>query len=144
MAMQDETHTAFFSRTYEEATGLLVEARDYLATEEHADRARLGLGDRLRLTCEASRLTSRLTNIMAWLLARKAVFAGELTRAEAVRPPYQFERNETLADGDPTAYKNLSENLSELMDRSHRLYIRVARLDEIARRTAHQGPPWGR
>ena len=142
--MQDETHTAFFSRTYEEATGLLVEARDYLATQERADRDHLGLGDRLRLTCEASRLTSRLAHIMAWLLTRKAVFAGELTRAEAVRPPHLLERTETLADGDPTAYKNLPEHFSELMDRSHRLYVRVARLDDLARRTAHQGPPWGR
>ena len=142
--MQDETPTAFFSKTYDEATGLLVAARDYLAAHEQADRARLEVGDRLRLTCEATRLTSRLTHIMAWLLARKAVFAGELTQEAAVRPPYLLERNETLADGDPTAYENLPKSLSQLMDRSHRLYVRVARLDELARRTAHQGPPWGR
>lgn len=141
--MHDETPTAFFSSTYDEATGLLVEARDYLATEEQADRARLALADRLRLTCEATRLTSRLTHIMSWLLARKAVFAGELTREEAVRPPYLFERNETLADGDPKAYENLPEILSQLMDRSHRLYVRVARLDDLAQRTVHVGPPWG-
>ncbi|MCZ6447809.1 MAG: DUF1465 family protein [Alphaproteobacteria bacterium] len=142
MATQGEAPTAFFSKTYDEATGLLMEARDYLATEEHVDRAGLGLGDRLRLTCETIRLTARLTHIMAWLLARRAVFAGELTPVEATCPPYLLARNETLADGDPTAYENLPEILSELMDRSHRLYIRVARLDQLAQRTAHLAPPW--
>ena len=143
MATQGETPTAFFSRTYDEATGLLMEARDYLAAEERGDRARLAVGDRWRLTCETTRLTSRLTHIMAWLLARRAVFAGELTPVEAAGPPYLLERNETLVDGDPTAYENLSKNLSRLMDRSHQLYIRVARLDDLAQRTAHQGSPRG-
>ncbi len=143
MATQGEAPTAFFSKTYDEATSLLVEARDYLAAEERGDRARLEVGDRLRLTCETTRLTSRLTHIMAWLLARRAIFAGELTAVEAACPPYLLERDETLADGDPTAYQNLPKNLSRLMDRSHRLYIRVARLDDLARRTVHQGPPWG-
>jgi regulator of CtrA degradation len=101
------------------------------------------VGDRWRLTCETTRLTSRLTHIMAWLLARRAVLAGELTPVEAACPPYLLERNETLADGDPSAYQKLSKNLSRLMDRSHWLYIRVARLDDLAQRTVHHGPPWG-
>ena len=142
MATPGAAPTAFFSKTYDEATGLLLEARDYLASQEHADRTLLEVADRLRLTCETTRLTSRLTHIMAWLLARRAVIAGELTMVEAARPPYLLERNETLADGDPTAYQNLPEVLSDLMDRSHRLYIRVARLDEQAQRIAHAGPPW--
>ncbi len=39
MATQGEAPTAFFSKTYDEATGLLVEARDYLAAEERGDQA---------------------------------------------------------------------------------------------------------
>lgn len=139
--MQGETATAFFDKTYEEAQELLIEARDYISTEERADRVQLMAGDRLRLSRETTRLTSRLTNIMAWLFARKAVLTGEITPYEAMRPPYVLDRDENLADGDPAAYEDLPELLSELMDRSHRLYIRVLHFDEMVRHGAGAGPP---
>ena len=143
MAIQSTSPTAFLSKTYEEALGLIIEARDYLATEEPADRTRMAIADRFQLTCETFRLTSRLTHIMAWLLARKAVLAGELTAVEASRAPYLLGRDEVLTHSDPKTYKNFPEHLTQLMDRSYRLYIRVSRLDELAQRTAHQGPLWG-
>jgi len=139
--MMGEAATAFFEKTYEEATDLLVEARDYIAIEEKADLEQMIASDRLRLSRETTRLTARLTTIMAWLLARKAVLAGELTQAEAATPPYVLERNLTLADGDPEAYENLPELLSDLMDRSHRLYIRVTRLDELVQSGIGTHPP---
>lgn len=139
--MQGETATAFFDKTYEEAQQLLIEARDYIATEEKADLAELLPGDRLRLSRETCRLTSRITNIMSWFFARKAVLAGEITPYEAMEPPYVLERDEILADGDPAAYEDLPEMLMELMERSHRLYIRVVRLDEMVRQGAGAGPP---
>ena len=139
--MMGEAATAFFEKTYEEATDLLVEARDYIAIEEKADLEQMIASDRLRLSRETTRLTARLTTIMAWLLARKAVLAGELTQAEAASPPYLLERNTTLADGDPEAYEDLPELLSDLMDRSHRLYIRVTRLDEFVQSGIGTHPP---
>jgi regulator of CtrA degradation len=139
--MMGEAATAFFEKTYEEATDLLVEARDYIAIEEKADLEQLIASDRLRLSRETTRLTARLTTIMAWLLARKAVLAGELTQAEAAQPPYLLERNKMLADGDPDAYENLPELLSELMERSHRLYVRVTRLDELVQSGIGGQPP---
>ncbi len=139
--MMGEAATAFFEKTYEEATDLLVEARDYIAIEEKADLEQMIASDRLRLSRETTRLTARLTTIMAWLLARRAVLAGELTQAEAASPPYLLERNTTLADGDPEAYEDLPELLSDLMDRSHRLYIRVTRLDELVQSGIGTHPP---
>ncbi|MDH3241804.1 MAG: DUF1465 family protein [Alphaproteobacteria bacterium] len=139
--MMGDAATAFFEKTYEEATNLLVEARDYIAIEEPADLDQMIASDRLRLTRETTRLTARLTTIMAWLLARKAVLAGELTQAEAARPPYVLERNKTLADGDPAAYDDLPQLLSDLMARSHRLYVRVTRLDELVQSGIGAQPP---
>lgn len=139
--MMGDAETAFFEKTYEEATNLLVEAREYIDIEEKADLEQLIASDRLRLTRETTRLTARLTTVMAWLLTRKAVLAGELTQAEAAKPPYLLERNKILADGDPAAYDNLPELLSELMERSHRLYVRVTRLDELVQSGIGTQPP---
>src|SRR3546814_16965595 len=77
---------AFFDSTFEEALGLTREARDYLTHVEPRERERMMPNDRMLASCEAMRLPSRLTQVMAWLLVQKAVHAGEMTREEARAP----------------------------------------------------------
>ena len=130
--------TAFFGRTYDEAFALLEEARDYVAHGQRLECRDVDTPVRARVALETTRMTSRLIHVMAWLLARKAVHAGEITPEEAIRPPYAFERRELLAgDDDRLAAAPLPPMLENLTERSHRLYIRVSRLDELARRETH-------
>ena len=68
--MQD---AAFFRGTFDETMGLLVEARNYMRYCERRERKRLGDNVGLRLNCEAMRVTSRLTQVMAWLIFQKAI-----------------------------------------------------------------------
>ena len=81
-------------------------------------------------------MTARLTQIMAWLLVQRAVHAGELSRTDAL------SQHETLAgvrvcmEGSDEDWRGLPRRLVALLDKSHRLYVRVARLDELARRQA--------
>lgn len=130
------TSTVFFERTYGEVFDLLVEARDYIACSQHDDRRHVTAGGQVRMILETTRLTARLTHVMAWLLARKAVHAGEITPAEAAHPPYVLEREAHLAGDDDPPDEILPPALESLMERSRRLYVRVARLDELARRDA--------
>ena len=124
--------TEFFGKTYGEAMSLLVEARDYLAHREPIDRAALVVENRLRFCSETMRLTSRLTQLMAWLLAQRAVYQGEISQERAL------DGHGALAGLDicmrDEATDNLPQRLASLLDRSRRLYVRVARLDELARR----------
>jgi regulator of CtrA degradation len=80
------------------------------------------------------RLTARVTRMMAWLLDQRAVHAGEIDAAEAVR------RAEPLAGVDICTAEDdalhLGPALAALMMRSQRLYVRVARLDDMARRNS--------
>jgi regulator of CtrA degradation len=125
---------AFFGKTYGEALALLAEVRDWLAEVEPQERRRLDPLDRLLLCRETMRLTARLTQVMAWLLAQRAVQEGEITQDEAL---LGHEALATLAvcmeegGGEEAA---LPPPLVDLLERSRRLYVRVARLDELARR----------
>jgi regulator of CtrA degradation len=132
---------AFFGKTYDEALGLLVSARDYVALSERANKARLEVSERLRLCCETMRMTARLTQVMAWLMAQKAIHAGEMTQRELV------EKQGPLAsiricmeagqiDGLPTP-------LTSLLERSHNLYLRIARLDERVRQQVNDNEKAG-
>jgi regulator of CtrA degradation len=132
----DTAPTAFFNKTYDETIALLYEARNYVAATHRPSPVEAPT-DRLRASCETMRLTARLTQVMAWLLGQKAVHAGEMTMEQLIEEHQPLvdvavcmEEGKEQADGLPTA-------LRELLDRTHRLYIRVARLDEMVRRRAN-------
>ena len=127
--------TAFFGKTYDEAFDLLIEARDYVAHGQAVEQNFVDTGSRARMAVETMRLTARLTQVMAWLLARKAVFSGEISAAEAAKPPYTLDRDENLV-GEGQLRDILPPGLESLMERSQRLYVRVSRLDELVRRDA--------
>jgi regulator of CtrA degradation len=129
--------TAFFNKTYDEAMALLVEARDFIARGQDMGPEFTETSCRARMVVETSRLTARLTHVMAWLLARKAVHAGELTPDQATQPPYVLERDEMLVSNDSPFGDDLPPSLESLIDRSRHLYIRVSRLDELVRRGAN-------
>lgn len=126
--------TAFFSRTYDEALALLQEARDYLRFEAEADWRGLAPGPGLAFTGETTRLTARLTNLMAWLLLQRAVHAGEIGREEAAREAPALGRIAVCLEGERVETAALSERLRQLLERSLNLYRRVSRLDEMLRR----------
>jgi regulator of CtrA degradation len=129
-----ETATRFFGKTYDETMSLLVASRDYLANAQPADAVGLAPIDRLRVNCEAMRLTSRLTQIMAWLLAQRAVYEGEMSRATAASDEFRLAADAVCMSEADTALGVLPDRLRELLDESRRLYVRVARLDELNRR----------
>lgn len=123
---------AFLGNTYDDALGLLVEARNYLA--------RLPPGRpeepphlRLQISYETMRLTARLTQIMAWLLAQKAVHGGELTREEAQGGVCSLDAKAVCLDPSSSANQELPPGLRSLLDRSYGLYLRVYRLDAMTR-----------
>jgi regulator of CtrA degradation len=128
--------TAFFDRTYQEAFALLREARDYLAYCHERDVKALEPFDRLRFSCESTRLTARLTDIMAWLFVQKAVAAGEISIQEAAEEPHRLLRRPVCLDEGGVGEEGLPRGLRSLLERSHKLYLRIARLDELVAREA--------
>ena len=68
-----------FTRTYDETLDLIVEARNYMTHTSNlantADRWRYPI---CGSAVEALRVTSRLTQVMAWLMLQRAVQYGEI------------------------------------------------------------------
>jgi regulator of CtrA degradation len=126
--------TAFFNRTFDETMALLIEARNYIAYNEAADQRGLPPQVRLQVSYESLRVTSRLTQVMAWLLAQKAVHAGELTPRQVATDEYALSGGDVCTDPSGPENEELPSGLRSLLERSHKLYMRVARLDEQVRR----------
>jgi regulator of CtrA degradation len=125
----------YFSRTYDETMSLLHEARNCII--RFGDEPSMTTAGRLSYARETMRLTTRLTSVMAWLLAQRAVHAGEMTPQHAASAAHELTARElclTTADADDTAL--LPAELQLLMEKSRALYARVARLETQVKATA--------
>jgi regulator of CtrA degradation len=150
-AMQQTT--LLLERTYSELFDLIVEARDYLEAAQQARlrrqavcsvsspvRAKPGLErvrtivarlDEAQLSCETMRMTSRLTQAMAWVMVQKAVHYGELTAAEACEERYRLGGQDVCLTDQHAEHLDMPPRLRRLMGRSLTVYQRIARLDRM-------------
>ena len=135
----DESRSAapiFFSKTYDEALGLLYEARDYFAHTAADELGRLPEDAALAYSRETLALTSRLTHIMTWLFVQRAVHAGEIRRQDAASEDFSLRGYRTALMQDPALAAGTPPKLKGLLERSVLLFRRIARLDELVARDA--------
>jgi len=111
---------------YVEAMVLADEARAYFDQPGSAERDTLPPLLRVSFSCESLKITTRLMHIVAWLLTRRAIDAGEIPPG-AVRD--HARRLGRADDSDPVTYGALPEAARMLIEASRELYRRVQRLD---------------
>ena len=122
----------FFDRTMMEAMALLAETRRYLIDRSEGERKGMSVESGLAASMESMRLVARLTQVLAWLLTHRAVHAGEMTLVEATRDDRRLGGRELCMNTQGDDNPGLPEELRNLLSRSHALYRRIARLDELA------------
>lgn len=122
---------------YVEAMVLADEARAYFDSSGRDDR--LALDPRLRIgfACESLKVTTRLMQVVAWLMTQRAVTVGELSRAEGARAE---RRLGDAPESDAEVLPRLPEAALALIRSSQELYERVRRIDEGAAPEAQQSP----
>ena len=131
--------TAFFDKTYDEAMALARDAQQYfvdVVSNPHAESEPTEAGAVLRATVAGMRLVARVTHIVAWLMEQKAIGDGAISALAVARQNAPLiEILVCLRDDGPD--RLFPPRLLALLDRSRRLYTRVARLDEMMRETVH-------
>jgi regulator of CtrA degradation len=112
---------------YVEAMVLADEARSYFDRNGREERLALDPIARVGFSCESLKVTTRLMQVIAWLLTQRAVEAGELSPGQART---QARRLGEAAESDPNAIEKLPAGAAHLVQASQELYARVRRLDE--------------
>lgn len=123
---------------YVEAMVLADEARSYFDGNGREERLSLDPIARVGFSCESLKVTTRLMQIIAWLLTQRAVEAGELSRSQARN---EARRLGEAADSDPAVLEKLPEGAASLVQASQELYARVRRLDEGSGQADPQSSP---
>ncbi len=83
--------TTHLSGTYDETLSLLAETRALLSRPPDDRRSPLS---QLRLVREAMRMTSRLSQVLAWLMVRRAVVEGVISEADSLAPERRLSGQE--------------------------------------------------
>ncbi len=73
----------FIEKTYGEAMGLVHQAAAYLEGDGALYREELGDALRPIYTAESLRVTTRLMQVVSWLMTQRAVLTGEMSAMEA-------------------------------------------------------------
>lgn len=122
---------------YVEAMVLADEARDYLEHAATRERELLDPLDRVHFSCESLKVTTRLMQVIAWLLSRRALARREISEAEGRSEKYRLGE---AAPSDPQATRLLPMEMRGLIAASESLYQRTRRLeDQLMERPA--APP---
>ncbi|MFW0776795.1 MAG: DUF1465 family protein [Rickettsiales bacterium] len=119
----------FMPGVFNETMQLLNDAHDYFHQYGQSDQARIEGELRPLYSCEMSRITLRLSSIMAWLLVQRAVFAGQLDAQDAANK-YSLDFQEICRVDNQVLHGVLPSYVCFLLDSTYELYERVFRLDE--------------
>lgn len=139
--MLADAHRRLIDALYLEAMLLADEARSYFDHLGKAERDALPPMQRVGFSCEALRVTTRLMHVIAWLLTRRAMAAGEISAAEGAAPERRLGEAPT---SDPDAVAALPEAAQTIVAASIELHARVRRLDErLVRGSAPASPARG-
>ena len=126
-----QAEMAVFTRTYDETLDLIVEARNYMVYNRPAARRSRASNENLRFSCEALRVTSRLTQVMAWLMLQRAVQDGEISAREACDEKNRLSGQSVCLDESGLEDTEIPAGLRSLLNRSLSLYKRISRLEEM-------------
>lgn len=123
--------TEFFKKTYKEAISLVHMAAEYFENNKEPANPTLSDEATLVFTAESLRMTSRLTQIMAWLFVQRAIAAGEIPPEEASVPARRLSGHSTCLPEETVDTSEFPETFTDLLNRSEGLFRRIARLDEM-------------
>lgn len=118
----------FMPGMFEETMELLTQAQEYFLLFGTQEEEKLGDESKLVFTTEMSRITLRLSSIMAWLMVKRAVHAGKIS-AEEANSRYHLEFQDICLTETPYTEHLLPPFMNHLLGASLELYARVHRLD---------------
>ncbi len=121
----------FLPGVFNETLSLLFDAHHYFQSRGVEDQATIPETMRMTYSNEMTRVTMRLTSVMAWLMVRRAVYAGRIEEEKA-SDSYRLDGAEICLKHLPDALVAMPYYLNYLSERSLNLYERIHRLDGMA------------
>ena len=125
--VRDFARSTLFDRTFKDGMALVDETAVYLDGGGRQEAKMLSRNAAVTYARQSMHLTTRLMQVASWLLVQKAVRDGGMTAIEACQTRYRL--NQKAVEPLTVPANDLPPKLVGLLDRSDRLYARIAHLD---------------
>ena len=125
------TASETFDKVFKEGMGLVEETANYLDGLGRQDARLLDRHGAIAYATESMRLTTRLMQLASWLLLQRAIAAGEMTTEDARKEKHRISLSDIGRGNALTGSEQMPEALTELVERSLRLHMRVQKLDAM-------------
>ncbi len=124
---------AMFKQTLLQIRG----AQTYFETQGKTELPMLPQQAQLLYATEMSRVTMRLSCVMAWCLGQQALVRGEINPHEALEH-FRLEGADICLEAPSGSVRLLPPQMQEILTETHQLYERAWRLDEqLSRQLMH-------
>lgn len=133
-ASESDNQLLFLPGVFNETLALLFDAHHYFQSRGADEQASLHVEDRPVYATEMTRVTMRLTSVMAWIMVRRAINAGRIEETQAAQD-YRLDGTDICLEHAEDELAHMPQYLHYLSDRSRNLYERVWRLDRQAYET---------
>ena len=127
--IQEDGNLLFLPSLFHETIELVMTSYEYFEENDNMDADRIPPFMQSIYSTEMSRITMRLTSIMAWLMARKAVSTGQIS-AEEAEMEYALDGSDFCLNHNHELDDIVPYEMNELLVRSHAIYLRIWRLDQ--------------
>lgn len=125
MAITVPVQRAQVENLYVEAMLLADEAHAAFAAQRDLGRARGDALSQISLACESLKTTTRLMHVIAWLLHRRAMFAGD----PGAGPHDSASRIGAPVDADWDICTGFDASIRRIISASERLFERIAAIE---------------
>lgn len=136
-----EHQLLFLPGVFNETLSMLFDAHHYFQSRGAEEQATIAPHMRMAYANEMTRITMRLTSVMAWLMVRRAIYAGRIDEEKAAND-YRLDGAMVCLDHLPEVLVEMPYYLNYLSERSLSLYERIHRLDEMAYGQATATAQW--
>lgn len=129
--------TRLVDALYTDAMLLADEVRGYFDDGDRCSHDALTPFERVLFSCEALKITTRLTHVIAWLLTQRAIAAGEIAAASAPTPAARLG---PVVPSDAATLATLPAPARGYVAASLELHLRASRLEASLRTGASASP----
>lgn len=121
--------SVYFDASYRETVKLLEEVKHYLVNDEVYDRERVCDECKIVMNVEIMNIIARLSHILAWILAQKAVHNGEMTLEESLEKKLNISTAYIYSNLHHEVDERIPQRLRRFMNASRKLFERIERLE---------------
>lgn len=118
-----------FDRVFSEGMALVERSAAYLDGEGRRESKGLPSQITVLYATESMRLTTRLLELASWLLIRRALKEGEITRDEAESKRARIKLQTLGRPAHTKGFSELPKGLRDLIEASFQLHDRIVQLD---------------